>query len=62
MAWQLRLRRKIVTKEKAREGELTAISKQVMPHPYSAMDFYFDHLIKTVASAPSGGTELGEKG
>ena len=35
---------------------------------YSAMDYYFDHLKKTVASArraehfrPSGGTEFGEK-
>ena len=25
------------------------------------MDYYFDHLKKTVASAPSGGTEFGEK-
>jgi hypothetical protein len=50
-----------MTKEKAREGELTAIGKQMMPHPYSAMDYYFDHLRKTVASAPSGGTEFGEK-
>ena len=28
---------------------------------YSAMDYHFDHLKKTVASAPSGGTEFGEK-
>jgi hypothetical protein len=32
-----------------------------MPHAYSAMDYYFDHLKKTVASAPSGGSEFGEK-
>src|ERR1700758_2860310 len=25
---------------------------------YSAMDYYFDHLKKTIASAPSGGTEF----
>jgi hypothetical protein len=25
------------------------------------MDYYFDHLKKTVASAPSGGTEFGER-
>ena len=25
------------------------------------MDYYFDHLKKTVASVPSGGTEFGEK-
>jgi hypothetical protein len=28
---------------------------------YLAVDYYFDHLKKTVASAPSGGTALGEK-
>ena len=32
-----------------------------MAHAYSAMDYYFDHLRKTVASAISGGTEFGEK-
>ena len=32
-----------------------------MARAYSAMDYYFDHLKKTVASAPSGGTEFGEK-
>jgi hypothetical protein len=25
------------------------------------MDYYFDHLKRTVASAPTGGTEFGEK-
>ena len=25
------------------------------------MDYYFDHLKKSVASAPTGGTEFGEK-
>ncbi len=28
---------------------------------HTAMDYYFDHLKKTVASAPTGGTEFGEK-
>ena len=32
-----------------------------MARAYSAMDYYFDHLKKTVASAPTGGTEFGEK-
>ena len=48
-------------KEKTRGGELSAIGKQTMAQAYSAMDYYFDHLKKTVASAPSGGTEFGEK-
>ena len=50
-----------MTKEKTQGGELSATGKQTMPHAYSAMDYYFDHLKKTVASAPSGGTEFGEK-
>jgi hypothetical protein len=45
-----------------REGiEFSAIGKQTMARAYSAMDYYFDHLKKTVASAPTGGTEFGEK-
>jgi hypothetical protein len=50
-----------MTKEKTRDDELRAFGKQIMRHPYSAMDYYFDHLRKIVASAPSGGTEFGEK-
>jgi hypothetical protein len=50
-----------MTNEKKRGDELSAIGKQTMAHAYSAMDYYFDHLKKTVASAPSGGTEFGEK-
>ena len=51
-----------MAKAKAARGEeLNAIGKQLMAHAYSAMDYYFDHLKKTVASAPSGGTEFGEK-
>jgi hypothetical protein len=52
---------KVIAKEKARGEELSAIGKQTMAHAYSAMDYYSDHLKKTVASAPSGGTEFGEK-
>ena len=50
-----------MAKDKTRGEELGAIDKQTMAHAYSAMDYYFDHLKKTVASAPSGGTEFGEK-
>ena len=50
-----------MAKEKTRGEELGALGKQTMAHAYSAMDYYFDHLKKTVASAPSGGTEFGEK-
>ena len=50
-----------MTKEKIRGDDLGAIGKQTVAHAYSAMDYYFDHLKKTVASAPSGGTEFGEK-
>ena len=32
-----------------------------MAPAYWAMDYYFDNLKKIVSSAPSGGTELGEK-
>ena len=51
----------VMAKEKTKGEEFSAIGKQTMAHAYSAMDYYFDHLKKTVASAPSGGTEFGEK-
>ena len=47
--------------EKAKGEELSATGKQTMAHTYSAMDYYFDHLKKTISSAPSGGTEFGER-
>ena len=52
---------KVMAKEKTRREELSAVSKQTMALAYSAMDYYFDHLKRTVASAPTGGTEFGEK-
>jgi hypothetical protein len=52
---------KIMANEKTHGEELSAIGKQTMAHAYSAMDYYFDHLKKTVASAASAGTEFGEK-
>ena len=52
---------KVMTKQKTQGDELGAIGKQTMARAYSAMDYYFDHLKKTVASAPSGGTGFGEK-
>jgi hypothetical protein len=51
----------VMAKEKTKGEELSTIGKQTMAHAYSAMDYYFDHLKKTVASVPSGGTEFGEK-
>jgi hypothetical protein len=50
-----------MAKVKARGEELSPMGEQTMPRAYSAMDYYFDHLKKTVVSAPSGGTEFGEK-
>ena len=50
-----------MAKEKAKDEELSATGKQTVAHAYSAMDYYFDHLKKTVSSAPSGGTEFGER-
>ena len=49
-----------MTKEKTRD-ELSAIGKEPMAHAYSPMDYYFDHLRKTIVSAPAGGTVFGEK-
>ena len=46
---------------KDRSHEVSAIGKQTIARAYSAMDYYFDHLKETVASAPSGGTEIDEK-
>ena len=46
---------------KSEGDKFSAIGKQTMARSYSAMDYYFDHLKKTIASAPSGGTEFGEK-
>ena len=50
-----------MTEETTKGEEFIAVGKQTMAHAYSAMDYYFDHLKKTVESAPSGGTEFGEK-
>ena len=50
-----------MAKEKSEGDKFSAIGKQTMARSYSAMDYYFDHLKKTIASAPSGGTEFGEK-
>jgi hypothetical protein len=48
-------------KEKTKGEEFIAIGKQTMAQAYSAMDYYFDHLKKTIASAPSRGTDFGEE-
>ena len=52
---------KATAKEKSEGDKFSAIGKQTITRPYSAMDYYFDHLKKSIASAPSGGTEFGEK-
>lgn len=41
--------------------EMNEAAKQAMTQVFGAMDSYFDNLKKTIASAPSGGTEFGEK-
>ena len=50
-----------MTKEKSQGDDFSAMVKQTMARAYSAMDYYFDHLKKTIASAPTGGTEFCEK-
>jgi len=41
--------------------EMNDAAKQAMTQVFGAMDSYFDNLKKTIASAPSGGNEFGEK-
>jgi hypothetical protein len=50
-----------MAKVKARGEELSAMGEQTVVRAYSAMDYNFDHLKEAIASAPSGGTEFGEK-
>jgi hypothetical protein len=59
--WQFSPLDKVMAKEKTRGEESSAIGKQTTAHAYSATDYYFDHLKKTIASAPSGGTEFEAK-
>ena len=37
---------------KEKSDEFSAVGKQTMARAYSAMDYYFDHLKESVASAP----------
>ena len=48
---------KAMAKEKSDGDKFSAIGKQTITRSYSALDYYFDHLKKCIASAPSGGTE-----
>ena len=48
-----------MAKEKSEGDEFSAIGNQTTARAYSAMDYYFDHLKETIASAPSGGMEFG---
>ena len=50
-----------MAKEKSDGDKFSAIGKQTITRSYSAMDYYFDHLKETIALAPSGGMEFGEK-
>lgn len=50
-----------MAKEQKSAEELSGIAKQTMEQARSAVDMYFDYVKKTISSAPSGGTELGEK-
>ena len=44
-----------MAKETTKGEELSALGKQTMAHAYSAMDYYFDHLKKTIASVEKCG-------
>jgi hypothetical protein len=52
---------KSVAKEKSTPAPFRTAGIPAASRPWSAMDYYFDHLKESVASAPSGGTEFGEK-
>ena len=45
----------VMAKETTKGEELSALGKQTMAHAYSAMDYYFDHLKKTIASVEKCG-------
>jgi hypothetical protein len=54
------LKENAVVKGKSPSSQRGA-NKTTMAPAYWAMDYYFDTLKKAVSSAPSGGTEFGEK-
>jgi hypothetical protein len=41
--------------------EMSGFATQTMEQARNALDIYFDYLKRAVSSAPSGGTEYGEK-
>jgi hypothetical protein len=47
--------------EDQKQQEKRPLAEQPRAPAYWAMDYYFDNLKKIVSSAPSGGTEFGEK-
>jgi hypothetical protein len=51
---------KVVAKGKGPSSQ-SGLNKTTMAPAFWAMDYYFDTLKKAVASAPSGGTQFGEK-
>jgi hypothetical protein len=50
-----------MAKDQEPKQEQSPFAKQPMAPAYWAMDYYFDNLKRIVSSAPSGGTEFGEK-
>jgi hypothetical protein len=50
-----------MAKDQKPVADLSAATKQTMEQMSGAVDTYFDYLRKTISSAPSGGTEFGEK-
>ena len=46
---------------KEKSDEVNAVGRQTTARAYSAMDYYFDHLKKSVARHRQRGTEIGEK-
>ena len=51
-----------MAKEKVRGGDLSALGKPITAQASSAMDYYFDHLKKTVASFTFGRNRIRREG
>jgi hypothetical protein len=50
-----------MAKDQKPAEDLSAFATQTMEQARNAVDTYFDYLKRAVSSAPSGGTEYGEK-
>ena len=51
----------MIAKDRKPAEDLSAFATQTMEQARNAVDTYFDYLKRAVSSAPSGGTEYGEK-